>query len=518
MNKRVTSILLCAALICALFSGCFSVNEPNGESEPTRQATEPIPTEPSEEHIPEADLPLIDWDAAFQTEGLPAGELDFDSVAFLTPGEGGSETVLNVPKAEIEGSLPKRLPRTRYYEQFMDPAVNEELLPLIDYALFINSSGFCVPTSRLSRELVESSGDLIRATYFDTYVFSAKGVMKYDQPDGQFVFLLVSIDNFSEIRDRWRRLDGLNSANGLVNSIPAELDERGRMLYIYRWLTQTVQYYGFDDSSREYYENKSWSLLFDAMLSHCTVDIGYAETLTVICNLAGIECFTVKSESHVWNVARIDEKYYRFDAAADRGLTPADFRYCGVSDETFINFNGAGGEEALAFYREYCPQCRDDLFSPRPDAGKDTNEPISKIAEYYRLRNARNANPLLLFYQMKYKHEEICKESPKSCWIGTCVRSDALMELLCGVMTREQAARFAEGYLEAKTDDERMVAYRVPAEDPLLVRLAGAEDNGDGTWSVHLLRYRFPCEFTPYEETVSMTLINGEWFIDGAGH
>ena len=514
MNKRVTSILLCAALICALLSGCGNINKPGGESGPAQQATEPVPTEPSDEQIPAADLPLIDWNTAFDTEGLPAGELDGDSVAFLKRNADGSETVISVPKAELSERLPKRLPRTRYYERFMDPAVTEELLPVIDLALFMDCFSMCVPTCTLSKSLVEDSGKFLSPTYFDTYDFSAHGVRRYDRPDGQtLVFLRISIDNYSQIRDKYRRLDGMNAANAFVDNLTEELDERGKMFFIYRWLTGTVQYFGEDGDPREYYERATWSLLFDAMIGHAAVDAGYAETLTIICSLAGIECFSVRSDSHIWNVARIDGKYYRFDAACDWGLTPAEFRYFGASDETFRKYHGEGAEP-LPFYKEYCPACEEDLFPPLMEGVTDETSPAYKIAAYYRLLNARNAKPLLVFYMMGYEFEAIGKEYQKEGWVRTRVETEALMEHLKGYMTDGCAAQFAAGYLEARTEGDTMLSYRVPPDDPELIRPVSLERNADGTWTVELLRFRTSCEFTPESETVTMVLVNGEWFVD----
>ena len=155
----------------------------------------------------------------------------------------------------------------------------------------------------------------------------------------------------------------MNAANAFVDNFPEGLDEQAKMFHIYRWLTETVQLYHDKGSREEYFGRPTWSLLFDAMIGHFAIDAGYAETLTVICSLAGIECFTVKSADHAWNVARIDGQYYHFDAACDQGLTPADYRCFGVSDGSFRACHSEYGEK-LSFYREYCPSCPEDLYPP----------------------------------------------------------------------------------------------------------------------------------------------------------
>ena len=518
MNKRAAAFLLFMAFIFASFPGCVRQDATPSDGGSSVQAAETAPAVSFDEDIPKTDRPAIDWNTAFRTDDLPSGEVDSGSIAFLKINDDGSKTVLTVPKTELANSLPKRLPRTHYYEQFMDPAVKEELLPVLDYALFRGCSSMCVPTSALSRGLIAEHERFLYPTFFDTYTFSGQGVREYEQPDGEsIVFLLVSIDNYSEVRDRYRRLDGLNAANAFVDNLPEVADERTKMFIIYRWLTATVQYYGVGGASRGYFERPTWSLIFDSMIGHVAVDEGYAETLSVICNLAGIECFSVRSASHVWNVARIDGKYYRFDAACDWGSTPGDFRYFGTSDETFKAFHGSDAEEPLPFYREYCPPCGDELFPLRFDGGEDADSPENKILKYYRLRNDRNANPILLFYLMDIGYEEICKGSPTDGWVRTRVDIASMKELFGSVMTEDFARSFAEGYIEARTEGDSKLSYRLPENDPELIRLVGLSDNGDGTWTASILRFRSPFDFTEDRETVSMVLLGGEWFISGVG-
>ena len=501
-------------LLCLLSMACVKQQTlPTVPPVTETPLVEPAPSH-TEAEIPATDRPQIDWNTAFQRNDLPFGEVTADSVAFLKRNEDGSEAVITVRKTDVQDSLPKRLPRTHYFEQFMDPAVTEEVLPLLDYALFHDCRSLCVPTTALSQSQFEDSERFLSPTFFDTYSFRAQDIMKYVQPDGQtLLFLRIDFDNYDAVRDKYRRLDGLTGANAFVNNIPDGLDEREKMLRIYRWITETIQYYNKDGSSTAYYE-KSWSLLFDTMIMHTTVDAGYAETLTIICNLAGIECFTVKSDSHFWNIAKIDGTYYHFDASCDRGLTPADYRYFGVSDATFRTFHGANAETSLPFYQEYGPSCTEDLFPVPLDAGTDETAPAYRIVTYYRFRNDRNANPLFLFYRMGYQYEEVGKQAPKNNRIGTRVELNALTQLLGSVMTERQLAQFTTGYFEQDTEGSGKLSYRVPPENPELSRLITLQDVGNCTWIARILQYRAPFDFSEAEETVTMIQIDGEWFVD----
>ena len=276
-------------------------------------------------------------------------------------------------------------------------------------------------------------------------------------------------------------------------------------------VAETVQFYSKDGSPESYYK-KSWSLIFDSMIMHVAVDAGYAETLTIICNLAGIECFTVKSDSHIWNIARIDGNYYHFDACFDRGLTPADFRCFGVSDRTLQTVHGTN-EELFPVYRECYPSCTDDLYPVSLDPGTDESAPIYRLVTFYRFRNDRNANPLFLFYLLHYSYEEIGKEALKNNRIRTRVKWKELTDLLSSVMTEKQLAQFTAGYFE--TEDGGKLSYRIPPENPVLTRLVGLEEIEDGIWLAHVLRFHAPFDFSMDEETISMSRINGEWLVDG---
>ncbi len=513
MKQRVTAFLLGLTAVCIILFGCNPKTMQAEESVPSLQVPEKTPSASSEANIPTTNQSRIDWNTAFRMQELPEGEVTPESVAFLKRNEDGSESVICFPKDEIGPNLPARLPRTHYYEQFMDPAISEELLPLLDYALYRDCRSICVASTSLSPALINGSEPFLSPTYFDTYSFRAESIRQYEQPDGQtLLFLRIDFENYREIRDKYRRLDGMNMANAFVDNTPDGLDDMSKMFRIYRWLTQTVQFYGSDGSSAEYYEKRSWSLLFDAMVMHIAVDAGYAETLTVICNLAGIECFTVKSPSHVWNIARIDGQYYCFDAACDCGLTPADFRYFGVSYDTLRRLHSADAEEPLPFYLEYGPSCQAELFPLPFDGGADENTPAAKIALYYQIRNARNANPLFLFYRMHYIYDEIGKEAPQNGWIRTRVDAKAFTAFLKTVMTEEHAARFAAGFFE--TEGDAKLLYRVPDEEPELIRLSDLKDNGDGTWTAFVLRFVSPSEWVPDSETFTMVQIGGEWFVD----
>lgn len=515
MNKRFTAVLLCMTLLFVFLAGCRQEHIAANDDLQTPQIALQTPSASPDPVIRTIDAPRIDCNTAFEANDLPDIELTADSVAFLKRNEDGSRSVIIIRMSEIRENLPKRLPRTHYFEQFMDTAVTDDLLPLLDYALYRDCFSMCIPSARLSSSLVEESEQFLFSTYFDTYRFSARDVCKYVQPDGQtMLFLRIDFDNYNEIRDKYRRLDGMNSANAFVNNFPDGLNEWEKILRVYRWITETVRFYGSDGTSKDYYEKTSWSLLFDSMLKHTTVDAGYSETMTILCNLAGIECFSVKGVSHVWNIARVDGKYYRFDPTCDRGLTPADYRFFGVSDETFLKFHNAEESEPLPFYREYCPACDADLMPTRIDCRTNEHDPICKIVTYYEFLNDRNENPLLLLYCMDYTFEEIGREALKNGWIRTQVDMNVLMDRLHKVMTETHAVKFAEDYFAVSADAESKVSYHNPCESPQMIRLIGLKDNGNGIWAAQILRFRSPFDYDADEQTITMIRINDEWFVD----
>ena len=517
MLKRVVSLALCLSLFCVLFVGC--VSEPGGEirsSQPDSASTEPVIATTENPA-----LPSITWQKAFRDNDLPEGEVDAEHIAFLKVGPEHSMSVFNVSRQEVYGKQLARLPRTRFFEQYLSPELVDELLPALDYAMAHGYSRLCIPTTSLSYGLIEGASKYLTQTYrINDKKIGSLGIKEVELPNGQtLTFLLVTIGGMENLGMIEQYREGIAAAEAIVDGMPGNLDEKGKMLYFYRWLTENVSYYDYDENAVEYYYN-DWCMIYDALVKHNTVCAGYAEALYVLCNLAGIECFTVDGEiirnqdpgMHIWNVAKIDGKYYQFDSTWDAGMSVADYDYFGVSKERIETLRK---QYVVAFAEEYCPPCQEDLLPAALGFPEEKNAPEYAIVWYYRLRNARNTNPLTLFRYFGMEEKAVAPEEPKDGWVKTKVDISTVINFLCYVMTDKSAGNFLSGYFENETEDEPSLSYRVPDANAEMMRLIGLEQNGDGTWTADVLRFRPDGSFTPDQETVTMEQIGEYWFVSG---
>ena len=459
---------------------------------PTEAPTTEAPTEPL---IDESELPLADyaltWAAAFRSNRAPDGELPGDQIAFCNRQSDGTLTIENVSKADLLENQPDRLPRTHYFEQFL-PQCMLELLPVLDYAYAHGCSRIAVPTVNWDFKDMEPNQRYLNATYRNNNsIMSIKKVDTLEMDSGvNLRYFLITIGAFErgeEIITHYR--EAIAAAETLVDSIPEGLDEEQTMLYLYRWLTDNVEY-DHDD----YYSSDGVNLLYDAMIKHKTVCAGYTEALYYLSNLAGIECFTASGsiwsdgelESHIWNVAKINGAYYQFDSTWDAGLQPAEYSYFGVSVETMMNYHK---REYVAFSQKHLPEMTEDLL-PVQDWTILEDDDLGNAMWYLLLRNARNGNPALMFDYFGVSNE---MEEAGDGWLRCTEDPDEFRELLAYVMTPDEVDRFCDGYLRVR---DGTLQVRAPDPDAPSYRLVSAELLTDGSCVASLMVYK-DYAFTP---------------------
>ena len=235
--KRLISLALALVLICSLFAGCFDSARPTEKTDPSQSEPEqskPDLTEPATTEVP---LPSLAWTTAFRMKDLrEEGEVAADQIAFFQVDGTGAKTVVNIPKTEVYENQPERLPRTHFFEQYMTPELIEELLPALDYAIAHGFSRMCIPTTRLSYGAIESAGKYLVQTYrINENKIGSLGVKDVELPDGQtLTFLLITIGGMENRGLTEQYLDGIDTARAIVDEMPQDLDEKGKMLYLYR--------------------------------------------------------------------------------------------------------------------------------------------------------------------------------------------------------------------------------------------------------------------------------------------
>ena len=363
--KRLIALLLCAAFIFA-FAACGggstetsgSAPEPAENSAPAESAESAEPGESSNaqedttsgEEFDESEF-YLSWSAAFADmcwtdDDVPKGYAKPGEVSYLYFNSEGKIEIENVPFEEVRAfsAAGKGVPRTHDFDDMFIDAYKEYVLPALDYGMVHGSIDFCFAVETESVFL-----DLGKKDYFynifKVFAYDNRCSLDYliekGNKEHKFVYWRFNRTSFNT---QWKQ--DFKKAVDRANSIVGELESRRmndyqKALWLYRYVTENVKYY-----SGDYYgDNKynQYNFLYDALINNSAVCTGYAAAINYLFNMAGIDCMVVAAGNgtigHAWNVAKLGEKYYYFDATNDRGKEISDYLLFGISSEKYFSFN-----------------------------------------------------------------------------------------------------------------------------------------------------------------------------------
>ena len=348
MLRKLQALLL---IFLLLLSGCTGKGQ-KAEDTSTKAATTKTAT--TETAATEESSLNISWATAFRDKSLPEGYVTPDTVAFYCPSASGVPKIVNVPIDEILAYTAEieRLPRTHYYEQFMDEKL-QFVLQTIDYAMEQGYSRFSLPSTEITDYDISQAADYICATFrMNNRAISSRTVKRLPMAYGQTLNYTLVVLPGMELYDIEKYHAAIDAAREIVSSVPEEYDEAQTALYLYHYLTENVRY-----EHNDYY-GSDWNLLYDTLINHRTVCAGYTEALYYLYNLAGIECITVNGYVvegyHIWNIARVNGAYYYFDATWDEGVPIQYYQFFGISEE---QLQGYCQRHITTFDLEIIPVC-----------------------------------------------------------------------------------------------------------------------------------------------------------------
>ncbi len=162
-----------------------------------------------------------------------------------------------------------------------------------------------------------------------------------------------------------RREAAYEKARSVVASIPSDCNtDKQKAQYLYNYVAENSVYV------TDGYSTKNVPVA-DLLIDGKAICDGYADTLTMLFNMAGIETAsangtnTRKNEGHTINFAKLDGEYYYFDASADSIINEKGFRpafYFGMSwEEASDSFTFADA------FANRCPRSENSLLSDSID-------------------------------------------------------------------------------------------------------------------------------------------------------
>lgn len=162
-----------------------------------------------------------------------------------------------------------------------------------------------------------------------------------------------------------RREAAYEKAKSVVASIPQDCNtDKQKAQYLYNYVAENSVYVTDGYSTRNV-------PIADLLIDDKAICDGYADTVTMLFNMAGIETAsangvnTEKNQGHTVNFAKLDGEYYYFDASADSIINEKGFRpafYFGMSwEEVSDSFTFA------AEFENRCPKAEKSLLSDNVD-------------------------------------------------------------------------------------------------------------------------------------------------------
>ncbi len=353
-RKKAVSVLLAALLLCGAFSACVGYS---GNMEGRVSGAPAAPIYKLYNKIPLSSISSIEG----VTGSIATGEAVFH--AFATGGE-RVETLRADELLSYESRYANVI--STYYRSRIS---GDMLLPYMAM-LYASENGF-ERAYFSSRELTVD--DIYKSYSYltcDDPFFESNynlDVEYLTPPEGDLetpvfycLYTTVLESGHSE-----RKLEAYEKAKEMVSSLPASLqDEAGKAEYLYRKLTETTRYIGYD-------ENEQPDYLYDALVlgrSNCD---GFANALAMLYNLVGIESVlsvgTDEGEGHAWVTAKLDGSFYHFDPTYDSDAA-RDVSYGGK-----LYYFRMSDTAAFALSRSYdadiedaAPKCPDTSFDLAP--------------------------------------------------------------------------------------------------------------------------------------------------------
>lgn len=178
-----------------------------------------------------------------------------------------------------------------------------------------------------------------------------------------------------------RREAAYEKAKSVVASIPSDCDtDKQKAQYLYNYVAENSVYVTDGYSTRNV-------PIADLLIDGKAICDGYADTVTMLFNMAGIETAsangvnTEKNQGHTVNFAKLDGEYYYFDASADsianeKGFKPA---FC-------FGMSWKEASDSFTFADEFanrCPKAEKSLLSDSIDIviSDNSEETVKKAAE-----------------------------------------------------------------------------------------------------------------------------------------
>lgn len=189
-----------------------------------------------------------------------------------------------------------------------------------DMLIYAFDNGYeraCFSTRALNSDDVTNCMKLLAADhpFFEASMNIALSSVTAGSANGSVTFYSFSLSSLDS-KSRQQKMDAYVEAQRIIADVSADADTQSELAEaLYSYVTHNVKYD----------EHEAPSYLYDALIDGKSVCDGFAESICLLFNLAGIRCACVPGDvvsgtgGHVWNIAEIDGEFTQLDATFDAG-------------------------------------------------------------------------------------------------------------------------------------------------------------------------------------------------------
>lgn len=116
----------------------------------------------------------------------------------------------------------------------------------------------------------------------------------------------------------------------IISKVPSNASEYEKELYIHNYIINHCKY-NFESNNPKIYTS------YGCLVENKAVCEGYSKATQLLLNTIGIECRTVtgakENEPHMWNIAKINSKWYHLDVTWDSSNEIGNHNYFNLNDE-----------------------------------------------------------------------------------------------------------------------------------------------------------------------------------------
>ncbi len=173
-----------------------------------------------------------------------------------------------------------------------------------------------------------------------------------------YIYSLYSPDDVAEMSEEF-----MNAAEEIVSSVPDNLSEYERELYIHDVIYDICEY--DDDAADVAYGNKYYTYYYNSynaygvLVDGDAVCQGYADAYAYLLSCVGINNTQISSQDHIWNAVEIDNQWYNVDVTWDD--TTQTYDYFNVTDDII--------EEDHEIAPLYTQMTDDEILGTEEDSG-----------------------------------------------------------------------------------------------------------------------------------------------------